>query len=264
MRYFGPLAKMRSLFYEPIQYYLTLNSDFVQVNSLIGREIGISFSGEITCFCGNEVTEVYRKNFCRDCFFTKPEASLTIMKPELSKAHLGIEERDLEVEKKLQLQPHVVYLANSAGLKVGVTRESQVPTRWIDQGAEEAIVLAKTTNRYEAGVIEVFLKDYFSDKTPWQKMVQGYVPSVNLIEEKQKAIKLLPEELSKWVDNTDEVMKLKFPVEEYPTKVKSINLSKTPEFKGVLKGIRGQYLLFEGGGVLNVRSHEGYRVTLEV
>lgn len=264
MKYFGALSKMRTAMADPIQYYLMLDNDFIQLNDFVGREISLQYSGTITCFCGNEVTETYRKNFCRDCFFTKPEASLTIMKPELSKAHLGIEERDLEWEKKMQLQPHVVYLANSAGLKVGVTRDSQVPTRWIDQGAEQAIVLARTSNRYEAGTVEVHLKDTISDKTPWQKMVQGYVPEVDLVAAKHEVLKYLPDELSQWAEQDDEIYQMKYPVEEYPTKVKSINLNKIPEVKGVLKGIRGQYLLFEGGGVLNVRSHEGYRVTLEV
>jgi len=255
---------MRTSLEDPVQYFMTLGGDFIQLNDLVGSEISLKFSGIITCFCGNEVTETYRKNFCRDCFFTKPEASLTIMKPELSKAHLGIEERDLSFEKRMQLQPHVVYLANSAGLKVGVTRFNQVPTRWIDQGAAEAIVLARTENRFEAGTVEVHLKDTISDKTPWQKMVQGYVPEVDLVAAKHEVLKYLPEDFSHWTDPDDTVHKMVYPVQEYPTKVKSINLHKTPEVQAVLKGIRGQYLLFEAGGVLNVRSHEGYQVTLEV
>lgn len=131
--------------------------------------------------------------FCKECFFESPYASETILRPELSTAHLGIEERDLEVEKEIQLQPHIVYLAYTGDVKVGVTRESQVPTRWIDQGATFAIPIARTTNRYEAGVIEVEMKKHLADKTNWRKMLQDERESdIDLIDFRNKIEDFFP------------------------------------------------------------------------
>lgn len=264
MRFTGPLAKMKTSLKDEVKYYLELGDDILFMNDLIGKPIRIEYTDEITCFCGKRVHEVFRMNFCRDCFFTKPEAGDSILRPELSKAHLGIEDRDLKWEEEHQLEPHLVYLANSAGLKVGVTRGAQRPTRWMDQGAIEAVVLAETTNRYEAGMIEVALKEHMSDKTPWQRMVKGEDVEIDLLEEKAKATQWVPEEFSQFVSANDELTKIVYPVQEYPIKAKSVNLEKHRGVEDILVGIRGQYLLFKSGAVLNVRSHEGRHVHLDV
>lgn len=264
MRFNGPIAKMKTSLSDQVVYYLEIGDDFLRVNDLIGETIRIEYLDRITCACGKEVDSVFRMNFCRECFFTRPEAGESILRPELSKAHLGIEDRDLEWEKKNQLQPHLVYLANSAGLKVGVTRAQQRPTRWIDQGATQAIVLAETSNRYEAGMIEVALKEHMSDKTPWQKMVKGEDVEIDLKAEKDRSIQWVPEEFAHFVSTDDTITQITYPVSEYPIKAKSVNLSKQRGVEDVLIGIRGQYLLFKSGAVFNVRSHEGYHISFEV
>ncbi|KAB2805330.1 DUF2797 domain-containing protein [Phaeocystidibacter luteus] len=263
MRYSGPLAKMKTNLQDEVKYYLEIGDDFIMMNDLIGKDLKMTYLNQITCFCGDLVSEVFRMNFCRKCFFEKPEAGDAILRPELSKAHLGEEDRDLEWEKKYQLQPHLVYLANSAGLKVGVTRIGQRPTRWIDQGAREAIVLAETENRFEAGQIEVALKAHMSDKTPWQRMVKGEDVEIDLLTEKKQAVQYVPDEYAKFISENDEVTHIEYPVTEYPTKAKSVNLEKNGSVEGKLVGIRGQYLLFSSGAVMNVRSHEGRHVLLE-
>lgn len=263
MRYTGPLSKMRTNLSDEVVYYLEIGDDIIKMNDLIGKELKISYLGQITCFCGDLVSEVFRMNFCKNCFFTKPEAGDPILRPEMSKAHLDEQDRDLEWEKKYQLQPHIVYLANSAGLKVGVTRAQQKPTRWMDQGATAAIVLAQTDNRYEAGAIEVALKEHMSDKTPWQKMVKGEDVEIDLDAEKDKASEWVPIDLKKFVVKESDITQINYPVLEYPTKAKSVNLEKHSMVEGKLTGIRGQYLLFSSGAVMNVRSHEGRHVTLE-
>lgn len=263
MRYTGPLSKMKAVHHSPVRYYMEIGDDLLMMNDLIKKEIRLTYRHRITCFCGKEVSSVFRMNFCRECFFTKPEAGDAILRPELSRAHLGEADRDLEWEKKYQLQPHFVYLANSAGLKVGVTRGGQRPTRWIDQGATSAIVLAEVENRYQAGMIEVALKEHMSDKTPWQKMVKGEDFAIDLLEEKDKAKAWVPEEFKKYISNDDQVWNIEYPVDHYPTKAKSVNFDKVDELKDVLIGIRGQYLLFASGLVFNVRSHEGRHVDLE-
>ena len=187
------------------------------------------------------------------------------MRPELSKAHLNIVDRDLEYEKKIQLQPHVIYLALSSHLKVGVTRKSQLPTRWIDQGAHEAMIIVELPNRYLAGIGEVALKEFFYDKTNWRKMLQNESKPVKWNEAFNKAIDHLPNELKLYVKPIKQnIEKIEFPVDFYPTKVKSLNLSKTSFYKGKLTGIRGQYLLFEDQTVFNIRSNEGQRIKLQL
>ena len=186
------------------------------------------------------------------------------MRPELSTAHLDQEDRDLEYEKKVQLQPHVVYLANSSSVKVGVTRKSQIPTRWIDQGAHEAIEIVEVPNRYLAGITEVALKDYVSDKTNWRTMLKNEVVDENLVEWREKLKQYIPKEaLDYFIQNNTET-NLEFPVLQYPVKPKSLNLDKTPTYKGVLKGIKGQYLIFEDQTVFNIRGSEGYVVGIDI
>ena len=263
MELVATIEKMSSYIGEPIQYQLHAENDFVKMNNLIGKEVQISFLNKKFCSsCNLEYPSLYRMGFCKNCFFTKPEAGESIIRPELSTAHEGIADRDLEFEKSYQLQPHVVYLANSGGLKVGVTRANQKTTRWTDQGATEAIVLAETTNRYEAGIIEVYLKDYVSDKTVWQKMLKNERVEIDLPEEKKRLGSVLPDELKSFISDNDEVYNMNFPVDTYPLKVKSVNLDKVPEINAKLKGIRGQYLIFDGGLVLNVRGHSGYQVKI--
>ena len=188
-----------------------------------------------------------------------------IMKPELSTAHLGIADRDLAYESKVQLQPHIVYLALSSEVKVGVTRGTQVPTRWIDQGAVQAIPIVEVPNRYLAGITEVALKNQYADKTNWQKMLKNDVPVVDLLKEKASLKYLIPKEVQEFYHpEKEDLLELHYPVLEYPKKVASLNLDKTPNFTGKLKGIKGQYLIFEDGIVFNVRTFEGYVVKISL
>ena len=248
----------------PVRYALGIGDDMLTVNSLINKQIDIYFTHKHVCYCEKVVDKVFRNNFCYECYFTNPAAGDAIFRPELSTAHLGIGDRDLEFEQRYQLQPHVVYLANSGGLKVGVTRLNQKTTRWMDQGANSTIVLAETTNRFEAGQIEVALKSFVADKTHWQRMLKNHIEAIDLLAEKRRLIKELPEELQKFASTEDEVYNFSYPVEAYPQKISSVNLSKGDSFSGKLMGIKGQYLIFAQGAVFNVRSHEGYIVDLEV
>ncbi len=263
MLYEGVLRKMQTENGKPIQYYLIFDTGFLNVNQALDKEIQIDFIKYQCLNCGED-RPIYRQGFCKTCFYETPHAGDWIMKPELSTAHLDKEDRDLEYEKKMQLQPHIVYLANSSNVKVGVTRKSQVPTRWIDQGAHEAIEIVEVPNRYLAGITEVALKDHVSDKTSWQKMLKNDIEDLDLIEWRAKLKPFIPEEAAQYfiADNTE--TNLEFPVLKYPEKVKSLNLDKTPSYKGVLKGIKGQYLIFEDNTVFNVRGSEGYYVGIDI
>ena len=263
MLYSGVLTKMQTLHDSPIQYFLVFDSDFINLNQLINKTLSIQFKGYQCLNCGLD-NEIYRQGFCRNCFFDIPQAADWILRPELSTAHLDKEDRDLEYEKKVQLQPHIVYLANSSNIKVGVTRKSQIPTRWIDQGAHEAIEILEAPNRYLAGITEVALKDHLSDKTNWRKMLTNDVIDQDLAEWREKLKVYVPDEAREYYLNSRSEIQLEFPVNQYPDKVKSLNLVKTPEYKGRLKGIKGQYLIFEDNTVFNVRGNEGLYVALTI
>ncbi len=264
MTYEGTLTKMQTELAIPIQYYLVFENSFLNVNQLLDKNLEISFQGYECLNCGKN-KKIYRQGFCYDCFYSSPAVGDWIMKPELSTAHLGIPDRDLVYEEKVQLQPHIVYLALSSEVKVGVTRKSQMPTRWIDQGATQAIAIVEVPNRYLAGITEVALKNHFADKTNWRKMLQNDVVQVDLISERLKAEKLIPSEVREYFYNDkNDLYEMHFPVLEYPKKIISLSLDKTPNFQGKLTGIKGQYLIFEDGTVFNVRSSEGYVVRIEI
>ena len=263
MKYQGVLKKMKTENSAEIQYYLDMNSDFLNMNQLLNKELTIRFVTYECLNCHLE-KEIYRQGFCKSCFFEIPNAADWIMKPELSKAHLGIEDRDLAYEKSVQLKPHIVYLANSSNVKVGVTRKQQVPTRWIDQGAHEAIEIVEVPNRYLAGITEVVLKQYVADKTNWRKMLKNDIEDVNLIEWRDKLKAFIPEEAKEYFIENNSETHLNFPVKKYPEKPKSLNLIKTPNYTGKLVGIKGQYLIFEDETVFNVRSNEGLVVSIEI
>lgn len=264
MTYEGVLKKMQTEFESPIQYYLIFQDSFLNVNQLLNKNIEINFVGYECLNCGKK-KKIFRQGFCYDCFYSSPAVGDWIMKPELSTAHLGIQDRDLAYEEKVQLQPHIVYLALSSEVKVGVTRCTQVPTRWIDQGAEKAISIVEVPNRYLAGITEVALKNHFADKTNWRKMLTNDIAHIDLIEARSKLEPLIPKEVQEYFHlEKNDLYEMNYPVLEYPNKINSLSLDKTPNFQGKLTGIKGQYLIFEDGTVFNVRSSEGYVVRIEV
>lgn len=264
MQYQGTLSKMETEIGDPIQYYLIFETSFLNVNQLIGKKIEIDFKG-FQCLNCKKNKKVYRQGFCYDCFYSSPAVGDWIMRPELSTAHLGIADRDLDYETRVQLQPHVVYLALSSEVKVGVTRKTQVPTRWIDQGACQAVSILEVPNRYLAGITEVALKEHFTDKTNWRKMLQNDVLDLDLLLEKARVYDWLPEEAKPYFNpDLDEHFILNYPVTQRPSKVTGLNLDKTSNYGGRLVGIQGQYLIFEDGTVFNIRSFEGYIVSIEI
>ncbi len=261
----GTIIKMRSEYADPVQYFLPLGDTELPMNELIGKSISLKFTGQINCIsCGKRTKTSFGQGFCYNCLQTAPEASETVMRPELSKAHLGIA-RDMDWAREHDLIDHFVYLAVSGELKVGVTRHHQVPTRWIDQGATEAIILARTPNRHISGVIEVFLKNFFSDKTNWRAMLQNKtIQEVNLQEEKLNAYQLQPAELQQYLYTDNQIWKINYPVLTFPEKIASVSFDKDPVISGNLIGIKGQYLMFSDGRVLNLRKHSGYFLEISV
>jgi len=259
----GNIRKMEVVHSDPVEYRLPLGSEKIGMNQLLGKQISMSFQGTINCIrCGRETRKSFAQGFCYPCFTTAPETEECVLRPELCKAHEGIA-RDMDYAEKNCLSEQVVYLSLTSGLKVGVTRGTQVPVRWIDQGAVKAIELARTPNRFTAGELEVAMKSYMSDKTNWQKMLTGPGPvEMNLLEEKQKIIELVPDSLRAYVTDNNRIYEFVYPVNTYPEKVRSLNFDREPDISGVLSGIKGQYLLFEDNRVLNMRKFGGYHIRL--
>lgn len=256
------LNKLKTKLDTQVSYTLVNDNLQIDMNSLIGKKIKIQSVQKYRCqSCRNFVKKIFAQGFCYNCFLNSPESSPCIINPELCEGHLG-KGRDVEWEQKHHVQPHVVYLAASAAVKVGVTRETQIPTRWIDQGASYVIKLAEVPYRKLAGDIEVALKNVFTDKTSWQAMLKNEIGDFDLVEEKWQCEGLLPGDLSQFMSEDDEITEINYPVLEFPKKITSLSLDKTPHVEGTLIGIKGQYIILDNGQVMNIRKHDGYYVEL--
>ena len=264
MVYEGNIIKMRVEYNSPISYYLPVGGREIFINSLLGKDISVRYQGIINCIkCGRETKTSFAQGYCYPCFISAPETEECVLHPELCRAHEGIA-RDMEFARNHCLIDHFVYIALSSEIKIGVTRRTQIPARWMDQGATSAIKLARAPNRYLAGLIEVALKTVFKDKTNWRRMLtDGIIEHYSLIEEKRKAENSIPEQFKEYITNDDEIFTFSYPVNEYPGKVKGISLDKAPEYTGKLAGIKGQYLIFKDGSVLNIRKHAGYFIQIK-
>jgi hypothetical protein len=261
----GTLLKMKSAPGEVVQYHLSVGAELVPMNELIGKHIHLHYKHEIYCIgCGRKTAKSFAQGYCFPCLKTAPETSECVLRPELCQAHEGIS-RDMEWSQGHCLQDHIVYFANTNGLKVGVTRLSQVPTRWIDQGAKQAVKFLQTPNRYMAGLAEVELKKHYSDKTNWRNMLLDKDPGpIDLLAIAREAAGLLPVHMKEYLLHETEITHLHYPVTRYPEKVNTLDLEKTPDVSGTLTGIKGQYLLFENGLALNIRKHNGFLVRVAV
>jgi len=263
MTYKGNILKMRAEYNDIVNYYLPIGENEIEMNRLLEKDILIKYSNKINCIkCGRQTKTSFAQGYCYPCFISAPETEECVLRPELCRAHEGVA-RDIKFAVEHCLIDHIVYLAVSSVIKVGVTRETQIPVRWIDQGASFAIKLARTPNRYLAGLIEVILKRVFADKTNWRNMLTNrIIENFDLKEEKESAINAIPGEFRQYIINDDNITKVNYPVKEYPLNVNSISLDKLPEYSGKLMGIKGQYLIFDGGNVLNIRKHGGYFIEI--
>ena len=246
---------------DPVRYILDFGDDLLFLNQSIGKNFKIYRTGYCCLSCQGNI-EIFANGFCKKCFFESPMSGDWVMKPELSKAHLDIQDRDLEYEKKIQLQDHIVYLSKTSGIKVGVTRSNNKTTRWIDQGAIEAIELIEVPNRYLAGIAEVKLKERFSDKTNWRKMLTNNIEDGNIIDIKDDALDILGDEFKDYFKKDSRIEKFNYYREIQIDSVKSASLKKTDTIEGRLIGIKGQYLMFDDNHVLNVRKYTGYNFTI--
>lgn len=267
----GNLNKMAVSLAEPVQYQLCLDEQRIELNPYIGKKIRLTFSGEIYCVaCGRKTKKSFNQGFCFPCTKKLAQCDICIVRPEKCHFDQGTC-REPDWAEQHCFIPHYVYLANSSGLKVGITRGTQIPTRWIDQGATQALPIFRAQTRFQVGLLEDALKAHVADKTDWRKMLKGVAVERDLtacrdelIAQAEQAIAEIearfPGDIERLSD--EEVTDISFPVEEYPAKVSSLNFDKTAEVSGVLQGIKGQYLILDSG-VINLRKFGGYHVSFE-
>lgn len=262
---------MKTELTSPVTYRLPLSEQLVDLNPLIGRQVTLRYSGQIFCVhCNRKTNKSFNQGYCYPCFKSLAQCDMCIMKPETCHFDKGTC-REPAWAEEFCFQPHYVYLANSSGIKVGITRQNQIPTRWIDQGAVQALPIMKVQSRYISGLVEVVIGKHVSDKTSWQRMLKNQVEPVDLKVIRDELMIECETELAdiagRFDDGAIEYLKdaddvdIQFPVEIYPSKVKSFNFDKQPEVSGILQGIKGQYLIFDTG-VINIRKFAGYQVEL--
>ncbi len=269
MKQTGNLRKMATCLDELIKYWLLLGQERIFLNEHLGTDISLIHTGKINCVaCGIAIKKSYQTGYCFSCAKKLAQCDLCILKPELCHHHKGTC-RESAWGNQHCFVPHIVYIANSSGVKVGITRESQVPTRWIDQGAVQALPIIRTQSRYQAGLIEKLFIQFVSDKTNWRKMLQGNIEQVTLTAIRDELFANTAKQLQiiaaqfNFGDiellTAEKCVDINYPVLKYPEKIVSLNFNKTVEIAGILLGIKGQYLIFDHG-VLNIRSFSGYEI----
>ncbi len=269
----GNLRKMHVELSTPVAYALALGDERLPINDVLGTAMRLEFAGEIYCTaCGRKTAKSFNQGYCFPCSQRLAQCDICIVRPE--KCHYAEGTcREPEWGEAHCNQPHHVYLANSSGLKVGITRETQVPTRWIDQGASQALAIFRVASRHQSGQFEVLLKRHVADRTDWRRMLKGEPELIDLRAHRDRLLAGCRDELKSQREQLGEgsvadlkdgaPISLQYPVLAYPTKVSSLSFEKTPRIEGVLLGIKGQYLILDSG-VLNMRKFTGYRVTVEV
>jgi hypothetical protein len=267
----GHLSKMATSHDSTIQYQFITNDQPTDLNPLLGKPIQLRYTGNIACcHCGRTTKKSFSQGFCYPCFKKLAQCDTCIMSPERCHYEAGTC-REPEWADQFCMTDHIVYLANSSGIKVGITRINQVPTRWMDQGAIAALPILRVATRQQSGLVEDALREFVADKTNWRKMLKGEVEQIDLIEERDRLLELADSKIAElqnrfgiqsiqFIEDSD-VYEFNYPVNEHPSKVKTHNLDKEPLVEGVLQGIKGQYLILDTG-VINIRKFTSYHVEL--
>ncbi|MCC5900352.1 MAG: DUF2797 domain-containing protein [Halomonas sp.] len=253
---------------ESVVYHLRAGEQRILLNERIGDRLSLAWGGAIACtHCGRATKKSFAQGYCYPCFKRLAQCDTCIMKPETCHYHQGTC-REPEWGEKHCFQPHIVYLANSSGLKVGITRKTQMPTRWLDQGAIQALPILEVDTRQQSGLVEMLFKERVADRTNWRTMLKGEVALLDLAAERDRLFAELADGLAQLREMHgadairtlhDQPLYFNYPVDTFPSKVVSHNFDKKPQVEGVLQGVKGQYLMFDTG-VINLRKFTGYEV----
>jgi len=265
----GALSKMTTQLDAPVQYAFRLGDEQVAVNPMIGKTVRLEFLGAIHCsHCGRKTKTSFSQGYCYPCMQKLAQCDLCIMSPERCHYDAGTC-RDPGWGEQFCMTDHVVYLANSSGIKVGITRATQIPTRWIDQGATQALPIMRVATRQQSGFVEDLLRSQVADKTNWRALLKGDATPVDLLFVREQIFHACAEGITALQQrfglqsvqplNEQSVVEIRYPIEGYPAKITSFNLDKNPVAEGTLLGIKGQYLMFDTG-VINIRKYTAYQI----
>ncbi|MBX9714153.1 MAG: DUF2797 domain-containing protein [Pseudomonadaceae bacterium] len=267
----GALSKMGTRLEQPVQYSLRLGEQDLDLNALLGQGVRLEYLGAIHCsHCGRKTKKSFSQGYCYPCFSKLAQCDTCIMSPERCHYAAGTC-REPAWGEQFCMTDHVVYLANSSGAKVGITRATQVPTRWIDQGATQALPIMRVATRQQSGLVEDVLRSQVTDRTNWRAMLKGEAAPLDLaqlageiFQACQDGITTLQERFGlQAIQPLSDlaVVDIAYPVLAYPAKVASFDLEKTPVVEGTLQGIKGQYLIFDTG-VINIRKFTAYQLAV--
>ena len=267
----GSLSKMAARLDAPVQYAFRLDEQELPVNPLIGKTLRLEYLGAIHCtHCGRKTKTSFSQGYCYPCMQKLAQCDICIMSPERCHYDAGTC-REPSWGEQFCMTDHVVYLANSSGIKVGITRATQVPTRWLDQGATQALPILRVATRQQSGFVEDLLRSQVADKTNWRALLKGDAAPVDLAAVRDQLFDSCAEGLLalqqrfglQAIQALDDqpVVEIAFPIEAYPAKISSFNLDKNPIAEGTLIGIKGQYLMFDTG-VINIRKYTGYQLAV--
>ncbi|MND52906.1 hypothetical protein D3C80_439310 [compost metagenome] len=267
----GALSKMSVRLETPVQYGFRLDETEIAANALIGRQLRLEFLGAIHCtHCGRKTKKSFSQGYCYPCFTKLAQCDSCIVSPEKCHFEQGTC-REPEWGERFCMTDHVVYLANSSGVKVGITRASQVPVRWIDQGAIQALPIMRVATRQQSGLVEDLLRSQVADRTNWRTMLKGEAPALDLVAIRDQlfdscadGLRVLQERFGlQAIQPVSDILpiEINYPVDAYPTKVVSFDLDKTPVVEGTLRGIKGQYLILDTG-VINLRKYTAYQLAI--
>lgn len=255
-------------------YELPIGDQFVNMNSLIGQDIQVQYSGSINCIeCNRKTKKSFSQGYCYVCLTTLARCDTCIIKPELCHYAAGTC-REPQWGERNCLQDHFVYLANTGQIKVGITRHvtDGVSSRWIDQGASQAMAIFRVKERLLSGLVEIEIAKHIGDRTNWRTMLKGEPEKLDLIDMQNKVMDLVRGPLEALQGKygiqaiqplAPKAIEINYPVNQYPVKIKSINLEKEPVFEGKLMGIKGQYLLLDQDRVINMRKYSGYTISIQ-
>lgn len=260
----GNILKMKTQLLDVVDYHLPLGEELIHMNPLIGKKLTLEFDGRINCIATNEIiNKTYGQGYSYKSFKTLAQCDMCLVKPETCHYQDGTC-REPEWGEKHCMIPHYIYLSVASGLKVGITRETNLPFRWMDQGAIQALPILKVKDRLTSGIIEVELSKSFADKTNWRKMLKGDVEPVDLLQVQEEIYENFGNLIDDYEaeDLEEEILEINYPVNAVPDKITSMGFDKTPKIEGTLTGIKGQYLIFDTG-VLNIRKHNGYHISLK-
>lgn len=268
----GIVRKMRSRLSQPVSYSARFDDNEIALNPLIDQQLKLIFSGSIYCIhCNRKTNKSFNQGYCYPCFQKLAQCDSCIIHPERCHFEQGTC-REPAWGEKYCMQDHIVYLANSSGLKVGITRATQVPTRWIDQGATQALAIMRVRSRLQSGTLEMAFKQHVADKTNWRDMLKGKAAELDMAGERDRLLAACEEDVKELMARFGffaisvlkgiDAVSIDYPVQAYPEKITSLNFDKEPVVSGTLKGIKGQYLIFDSG-VINLRRFSGYEVELQ-